>query len=218
MNIANVYEKYKIPPVLQQHMYRVAAVASLICDNWIGEIDKDTVIQTALIHDMGNIVKFNMSFMPEAFEPEGVAYWTGVKEEVIGKYGSEEHEVTQKIIEEMEIPERIVEVVEALGFAKAKETFETKDFRVKVCLYSDQRVMPLGVATLEKRMKEGYKRFLGRKNWPQSEIDKFAVLAGYLRKIEAQIFEQCRIKPEDITEESVKALVMDFANFEISNS
>lgn len=218
MKIANIYTKYKIPPVLQQHMYRVASVASLICDNWIGEIDKDVVVQTALIHDMGNIVKFNMSFMPEAFEPEGVAYWTGVKEEVIEKYGSEEHEVTQKIIEEMKTPERIVEVVRALGFAKAKESFETKDFRVKICLYSDQRVMPLGVASLEKRMEEGYKRFLGRKNWPQSEIDKFSVLAGYLRKIEAQIFEQCKIKPEEINDKAIEPILDGLKGYKVISS
>ncbi|MBN1915532.1 hypothetical protein JW796_00870 [Candidatus Dojkabacteria bacterium] len=182
----------------------------------LGEIDKDVVIQTALVHDMGNIVKFNMSFMSEAFEPEGVAYWTGVKEEFIEKYGSDEHEVTQKIIEEMKVPERIVEVVTALGFAKAKESFETKDFRVKICLYSDQRVTPSGVASLERRMEEGYKRFLGRKDLPEGEIGRFPVLADYLRKIELQIIDHCRIKPEGINDEAIKSTCLHIKDFEIA--
>ena len=40
MKISEIYEKYKIMPNLQEHMLRVAGVASIICDNFSKKIEK----------------------------------------------------------------------------------------------------------------------------------------------------------------------------------
>jgi len=92
-SIQNIYDKFNILPNLRMHMIRVAGVANLICDNWHGnnlpnenwngkQLGRNDIIATALVHDLGNIVKF--IFSPETahyYGPEAarLEYWQRVK-------------------------------------------------------------------------------------------------------------------------------------------
>ncbi len=77
MKIAEIYEKYKIPPLLQTHMFRVAAVGGLIYQNFTDQniLNKQAIIETLLLHDMGNIIKFKLD------NPDNPLYKT-IKDEV----------------------------------------------------------------------------------------------------------------------------------------
>ena len=73
--ITDIYKEYKIMPSLQMHMLRVAAVTKMIVDNYNMDLDKESLVVAALVHDLGNIVKMdNMATFPDFFEPEGVEY------------------------------------------------------------------------------------------------------------------------------------------------
>jgi len=61
MKISEIYEKYQIMPQLQLHMFRVAGVASLITENLEKKIDTNSVIFTALLHDLGNMAKIKLN-------------------------------------------------------------------------------------------------------------------------------------------------------------
>jgi hypothetical protein len=43
-NILDIYEEYKIMSVLSRHMLRVAAVASMICDNLTEPVNKKLLL------------------------------------------------------------------------------------------------------------------------------------------------------------------------------
>lgn len=61
-SIHGIYERFRIPGNLQMHMFRVAGVGELISNNWKGlDISKEDIVAALLIHDIGNIVKFNMT-------------------------------------------------------------------------------------------------------------------------------------------------------------
>src|SRR3954452_25294278 len=94
--VSEIYSEYKIMPALQQHQLRVAAVAAMICDSLPGT-DKETVVIACLFHDMGNIIKSDLSYFPEFVQPEGLEYWEKVKQEYIQKYGSDENAATKEI-------------------------------------------------------------------------------------------------------------------------
>ena len=79
MKISEIYRKYRIPPQLQLHQLRVASIAKYICDNLKVPVDIEEVVSADLLHDMGNIIKFDLSLFPEYLEPEGLEYWQGVK-------------------------------------------------------------------------------------------------------------------------------------------
>ena len=62
MKITDIYSKYSIPLNLQRHMLGVAALASAICDLFLESVvNKELIVKTSLLHDMGNVLKCNFS-------------------------------------------------------------------------------------------------------------------------------------------------------------
>src|SRR6185436_12957768 len=119
--INELYDEYKIMPNLREHMFRVAAVASLICDNFEGEINKKDIVSACLLHDMGNIVKFKLDLHPHLNEPKGMEYWQQVQEEFRNKYSNDDHLANCLIAKEIGVNKRVVELIESISFLGAQE-------------------------------------------------------------------------------------------------
>lgn len=215
MGISQVYQQYKIMPSLQFHMYRVAGVAYMICDGIPqSTVDRTSIISACLLHDMGNIIKFKLDAFPEFLQPEGFDYWNGVKEEYKHKYGSDEHEATLAIARELKVSERTYELINAIGFSKAKQNYETSDIAKKICAYADMRVQPYGVTSLQQRLADGRKRFQIRK----PEVDNqtfFDEMSEYLTQIEGQLFSTNLITSDTITEDKVQHIIPQLTHFEL---
>lgn len=203
-------------PQLIEHQLRVAAVADTISENLtltpaLSQRERGDVVAACLLHDMGNIVKFDFSLFPEIVAEKGLEYWQGVKQEVAEKYGDNSHEATRNILKEIGVSERILELVDCVGFDQGIKNLQSPDFGKKVCAYSDMRVLPLGVGGLEERMADLRVRY---KNRPEGAKDREQFEAA-IRQIEQQIFAHCKIRPEDITEESIRPVVEKLKNWEI---
>ena len=213
MTAEQIYKKYKITPSLQMHMFRVAAVASIICDNFSEPLNKEEIISACLLHDMGNIVKFKMNVIPKFFEPEGVEYWQGVKDEYIRKYGDNEHEVTEKIIQEIGLPENLISLAGQNQFSLICRHRDSDNINMKIVHYADGRVNPHGVVSYEDRMNEARSRYQNDENRHLEGERQKLVACG--ADIEKQIFAKCKIKPEDITDEAVAPIIAELRNFVI---
>lgn len=209
--ISDIYKEYKIMPFLEVHMLRVAAVAYLICENFDQELPKDEIIGTCLLHDMGNIIKSRLDYFPAQNEPEGIEYWQKVKDEYVAKYGTDENVATYEIVKELKL-DHLLPNIKSFGFAKACANMENSDFLKKICYYGDMRVAPFGVMSLRDRMEEGQKRYKGsgRLFWPEDEKHKIEECQN---KIEEQIFAHCKIKPDDINDETVKPIIEKLRDF-----
>jgi len=211
--ITDIYKEYKIIPNLEEHMLRVASVASLICDNFNEQVLKNEIISACLLHDMGNIIKFNFEYFPEFLEPNGLEYWQQVKKEYIDKYGSDEHIATEMIAREIGISKQTFICLRNIGFSNATKNESGDLFDSKICNYSDMRVGPYGVLPMEERILEGRKRYLGRKHSIAS--DNFEALSQSLRNIEKQIFAKSNIKPEDINDNYIKSEIEKLKDFQV---
>ncbi len=194
------------------HMLRVAAVASLICDNFTGHLDKKSIVTACLFHDMGNIIKANMTDFPQFFEPEGIEYWQIVKDEYISKYGVDECEATIKIMRESGVDEKAINLADQNHFSLLCKQRDEEDFEVKIMHYSDGRVNPYGVVSFMDRMDEANGRYKHKNVGREAERDML-VACGV--DIEKQIFAKCKIKPEDINDASVASIIEDLKNFVI---
>ncbi len=215
-NILEIYQEYKILPNLQEHMLRVAAVAYLICDNFDEVLPKKEIITACLFHDMGNIIKVDFdspSFPEEFYGSLGIEYWQKIKQEYIKKYGEDENVATKEIAEELNLPKQIIGMIERIGFSNCRKNELEKSYENKICNYSDLRVGPFGVLSLEDRILEGNKRYAGRKHAVTS--DSFESLVGSIKNVEKQIFSKCQIKPEDITDKAVVSIILELKNFVI---
>jgi isoleucyl-tRNA synthetase len=211
ISVSDIYKKYKIMPNLQMHMLRVAAIASVICDNFTESLPKEDIVTACLLHDMGNIIKFDLKYFPDFNKPEGFEYWQKVKDEYIVKYGKNEHEATLKIIKELQMPDKILELINAISFFGAPATASGNNFADKIVEYCDSRVAPLGVVGLEERLADLRKRYAHKGgDTPERRAYEQAV-----KNMEQQIFAKCKIKPEDITEESIASIIAELKNFVI---
>lgn len=215
MNIVEIYEKYQIMPQLQEHMFRVAGVAHLLCGNFTLEVDTENVIKAALLHDMGNIVKFDFSLFPEIVAEKGLEYWENVKKQTAEKYGANTHTVTFNIIKDIGASERILELADSVGFSQAEDNMELKDFGKKICHYADARVGPYGVISLEERLNDLRRRYENRRISLAKNTKEREGFEEALRQIEKQIFAHCKIRPEEITEESIRPFVEKLKNWEM---
>ena len=221
MTISEIYEQYQIMPNLQEHQLRVAAVAQQIAQSCGIEGEELHAIVTAgLLHDMGNIIKFKLDLFPEFLQPKGLKYWEKVKKEFVKKYGNDEHEATFQIVDELNVDKRAHELVHAIGFSKSVENLNQTDLSKKIVAYSDHRVAPFGVISLEARMREGRTRFKHNKSIPTSDKKRFEKqfqeCSVALLEIEKQIFEQSSIKPEKVNNGSISNIVPLFLNFKIN--
>lgn len=213
MKISEIYKKYKIMPNLQEHMLRVTGVAVIIADNFKVKTDKNIIISTGLLHDLGNMAKIKIENFPEFAEPLGAAYWEKILNKFKQKYGNDDYTATYTILKELAVHQNIYDNIKALEFAKSPETAEGNNLELKICLYSDARVSPHGVVSLPTRLGEVKDRYM--KNKGVSE-ERFYQISASLYNIEKQIFGNCKIKPEDISEEIVKPLFKDLLIFNIS--
>jgi len=209
--ISDIYKEYKIPPNLQLHMFRVASVASLICDNFNEPLSKKDILTACLLHDMGNIIKFDLSYFPEANEPEGIEYWQQIQNEYKKKYGIDEYIANSKIAEELDASERIIELIKSISFLGAPANVLNTDFGTKVVEYADERVTPFGVANLEHRFMDLRKRYTHH----GTDTSERRAFENALRQIEEQIFFHCKIKPEDITDETIAPIISELRGFVI---
>jgi hypothetical protein len=211
--ITEIYKEYRIMPMLAIHQMRVAGVAMQICGSLDIEVDTQSVVKACLLHDMGNIIKFKLDKFPEWNEPEGTEYWEKVKYDFILKYGNHEHHASIKIVEEIGVSTRIKDLVNCVDSSSVEIIKMDNDFCKKICIYADNRVNPHNIVSIEERNLEAKKRYENHPNSFGDEEREF--FAKNIREIEKQIFSHCKIKPEDINDESIKNYLEKLQDFSI---
>lgn len=215
MKITQLYDDYQIMPNLREHQLRVAAVASKICELLPSLDDPQSVIGACLTHDMGNIVKFDFNLFPEFTKPEGVAYWSGVQKKYMDKYGSDPHVVTLAILKEAGLSPTIVSLVKGLSFPQVSDSVADFSLPEMICEYSDCRVVPKGIVSLQERLADLEKRYAAKyPTWAdQKRRQAFAKL---LVEIEEQIFSQIEIDPWELTDQSLNDRITELKKFEFN--
>jgi hypothetical protein len=211
--ILDIYKEYRIMPQLAVHQLRVAAVAVQLCDSISIKVDKDSVVKACLLHDMGNIIKFQLEKFPEWNDPEGTDYWQNVKNEYINKYGKDEHKASINIAKELGISSYIVELINSIDASVAEKIVTEPNFEKKICAYVDNRVSPHGVVSAEEHSMDAKERYKNHPHAFQEEDRLYFMKNLYL--IEKQIFSNSNIKPEDINDESVKEIIENLKSFAI---
>jgi hypothetical protein len=215
MTIQEVYDHYQLMPNLQLHQYRVAGVAKCICDSLkeTDTVDTGNVVKACLLHDMGNILKFDLGQFPEFLEPQGLAYWQQIQADFRQKYGDKVHAATLQIAHELNVSERVIELIKAIGYSVAQAAYESGDLAKMICEYADCRVTPFGVVSLEDRFIDLEHRYAPL--YPGEEAArKREEFRQWERKIEKYIFDRAEIKPQEIVNSTVEA---EFENLTKTN-
>lgn len=201
MTISDIYKRYYVSPNLQEHMLTVASVALCIADHWVGErLDRDRLGKTALVHDLANTVKFNLDKYPEFLGDEvvNISFWKSKQKELIGKYGQNDHVATEKMLKEIGFGGDDIKIVQEKSFGNSIVTEKSTGWILKILLYSDLRVLPIGIGTLEERFKDILERMPKYSSRP--DINN---LFSACREIEKQIQKNIDIPLRTINSRSI---------------
>jgi hypothetical protein len=189
MTIKDLYQKYQIMPQLQRHMLRVAGVGKIIAEHWRDKCDVKLITELCLLHDMGNIVKFDLS--TEAVKtkmfgvPTDLEYWRKIQNEYRQKFGQDAHSATKGILAEAKLERfnKFIDEEHKLYFAEARERELSKvSLEAIILMYSDCRVTPSGVVSYRERIDDLSARYggvgtptwydwtYGFEDWMQSKV------------------------------------------------
>lgn len=204
MTIKDIYAKYQIMPQLATHMLRVAGVGKLIIDGWKGEIDRDLVMRTLLLHDMGNIVKFDLD--KQMMSIPNLEDWKKVQKEWWDKYGKDTHNVTKQIV--VELGQNDVSKVmdqEHAGYVSDNPAqLLEQGWPAKILSYCDVRVIPTGVVSMRERIADLQKRYGREISW-----------YDFLYKLEEQMREQTTVDLDEIGEKDVEPLFEELLGYNV---
>lgn len=187
MTIKQLYTKYQIMPQLETHMLRVAGIAKLITRDWQDQITAEKCVKLCLLHDMGNMAKFQLD--------EKYAEWKPVQEEFWRKYGREAHQATCLILEDAGLREYRELIDEESHFYHTileKDDYRDVSLPAVLTLYADSRVSMIGVVPLEERivdLETRYKEHRSDRLWASK-------LESYVQSL--TIVEVARITEADV--------------------
>lgn len=182
-------------------MLRVAAIGKSVVENWKNEGDVDKVLTTCLLHDMGNIVKFDLSEGADRAkfgEVKNLEHWRSVQTKYRDKYGNSAHDATIGILNDAGLGEYIkyIEEEEKLYFAEAREKeLEKASLPAIILLYADCRVIPSGIVSYRERITDLMERYGGVRSpsW-----------LAWTYWFDAWIQDQVKIDLQTLSEESLK--------------
>ncbi len=217
MKVVEIYRKYKIPDHLVLHMLRVSALAKIITDS-SDDIEGENVLQACLLHDLGNIVKF-VDIQPNDWTREkGVDYWLSVQKQFWKKYGHDDHRATLKILHELGVSTRIKELSEMLRFEP--EVFglvsKGRDLEMKVLLYSDSRISPRGIVSVEERLSDIEKRYVGVEGRHKLNRGDFEATKVPILEVALQIEEMVSIDLDKLTNADLESYFGELLEYDIT--
>jgi hypothetical protein len=210
-NIQAIYDKYRVPPNVQDHQRRAASVASLIIRDWKGpSLEMEDIVACLLLHDMGNILKFRFDEIGVEMlgkEAPRAEYWKQVKEEFVEKYGTSVSGATRKILQEIGCNQIVIKLSQEMDFSNKGNIVNTDKWAGKICGYSDYRTGPFGIVTIEGRWEDLNKRYPAE---AFGGMEKRKELITQDFQMEKEIFQHLSIKPEDVNDATIKEYFKSF--------
>ena len=161
--IQQAYTSYGLPRMLQEHMLLVAGITKILWEAWRDDdytLDTSSMTTAALIHDMGNMVKFDFGRFSDQIEtPPWLTFYKEKKQWYIQKYGTNSEVANQRIAKDLDVTAEVQKLIDN----RWRENFDAESTptpweQILVC-YADSRVAPSGVVSLEQRAKDLLQRY-----------------------------------------------------------
>jgi len=186
--IYSIYRRYSVPHSVRQHMIVVASFAAKLCNRFIKKgylINKDLVIEAALLHDVLRVVdfkNFSLASIKQRIKSDDLITWIELKEE-FGHLGHEK--AIAKVLKKDGLKE-VANLIEKHNFF---EIDNLKTWEEKIVYYADKRVDRSTIVSLKKRMSEGKKRNFSSKD----DLQKVEQVERKVLKLEKEIKKALRL-------------------------
>jgi hypothetical protein len=216
MTIAEVYTHYRTPSNLQEHLYRVTAVGLTIVRALSDTcpMNERLITSTLLLHDMGNILKFDLSSTTSGFSETERARLQTLQDEYRSLYGKNEHEATIAIAHELNMSSDVIDLLERASSDKMHAIVHERDWPAMLAVYADMRVSPSGIVSVNERMDDLLERYKRRAH-PLSLSDMIELLRTSTLEAESLLQAHARIDLAAIDDESVAVLLNELRKYEL---
>jgi len=216
MKPLEIYKKYPVPRLLQKHHIRVASVGAYIASHFKnpGKIDKILVIKTLLLHDIGNIVKFNLD-KPEYMsrtEWKNINVWRKKQDLYRKKYESE-HTATLEMVKSLGI-DKVPNHLKHVGVSRLPQVVKSQDYNLKLITYADLRCAPFSIVSINQRFDDIATRYKNTKH-SLSKVNQMAKRRNMALLLEKQLQEVVNIELTDITESDFESYKRKVKSVEI---
>ena len=209
-NIKGIYDRFLILPNLRLHMYRTAAVAEMMCDNWKGAaINKQDIAAACLLHDIGNIVKFDLgekrSIALLGRSAKNLKYWLRVKKDTMRRYGRSDNEATHNMLVALRANRKVQLIISRMAHVFRDYKRSSSDYELLLCEYADCRTAPYGIASVTERFADFAERYKRSSIAANRTRVKFVISKlGKMLDFEKMLFTHMRIMPEQVNDRSIK--------------
>ncbi len=216
MKASQVYSQYQIPKNLQRHMLRVASVGKYISKNWKGTVDEHAIVSTLLLHDLGNLLKFNLHRGLELFDEDerNLDVWLKIQNSLKEEYSSDEHEATLLMAREIEVNDRVLDLLNNMGSSNLHTTVKKNDWELAIVSYSDFRVDPDGFATVQERFADILKRYNGGDH-VLADKEKTFFKRDQCLELEKQIQSKIKVSLNDLPTEELEEVSKSLRDWEL---
>jgi len=222
--IVELYNHYQIPENLKQHLLTVAAIGLTIVQNWdpAATLDNELILVTLLTHDLGNLAKFDLDspLSRHYLGEQGLDYWRQRQQQFRKKYGHDAQQANLKIVQELGLPRVVTEILKRQSFVNLPNLLQSvkpHTWETKICLYSDLRVTPSGLASIESRINDLQKRYGYRDiKWQNAEtVKKWHQQSAVL---ESQINQKTTISLPDLSMKKIAPLITELTRYQIETT
>lgn len=222
--IVELYNHYQIPENLKQHLLTVAAIGLTIVQNWdpAATLDNELILVTLLTHDLGNLAKFDLDspLSRHYLGEQGLDYWRQRQQQFRKKYGHDAQQANLKIVQELGLPRVVTEILKRQSFVNLPNLLQSvkpHTWETKICLYSDLRVTPSGLASIESRINDLQKRYGYRDiKWQNAEtVKKWHQQSAAL---ESQLNQKTTISLPDLSMKKIAPLITELTRYQIETT
>ncbi len=85
-------------------------------------------------------------------EQKNIDYWKRIQRKIIEKYGTDDHDATKLILEELNLDNKLIDIILRKSFGNSVEIAKSENWPLKLLYYADLRTLPNGIGTLEERI------------------------------------------------------------------
>jgi len=137
-------------------MLRVASLAKIILDHWIGlTVDKESIIQACVFHDIAKPMNFDLAKQAQfGMSSTEIVNLDKLQRRLKTAYGDNEHHATVEVCKEIGCSPNAVKIVNNLEWSYIPSLLSKNDLESLIPIYVDMRVGPKGILTLKQRLED----------------------------------------------------------------
>ncbi len=155
--IQDIYDHYLVPSNLQKHMLWTAGIGDIITKSWQdsqNKIKAQDVITALLVHDLANIVKFDLSFkLATPMDPSrSLNEWRQIQEKFKARYGLKADQANLAAAKELGLSKQIINLLDDHHFKSIPKVIKNQNCGHQITLYADLRIAPTGIVSIKDRV------------------------------------------------------------------